>query len=116
MMTSKELNNLGLPHDPQLMRLGMKVTNSVLAHVPDWTYAGKSGHEAMREAIRDLCVSPEHMADHETLGPLAKLFMELYPKGPDMTPRESPTPGSNGAAWRWKRRPCARWKRPVFCP
>lgn len=92
MMTSKELNNLGLPLDPQLMPLGMKLTNSVLAHVPDWTYAGKSGHEAMREAIRDLCVSPEHMADHETLGPLAKLFMELYPNGPDMTPRESPAP------------------------
>ena len=76
MMTSKELNNLGLPLDPQIMIPGMKVINSVLARAPYWTYAERFGHEAMREAIRDLCVRPERMTDHETLGPLAKLFMD----------------------------------------
>lgn len=88
MILAKELNTLGLPNDPRLMPLALKLVNTALARGE----GTEPEYEAMRDAIRALTSAPESMLDHEPLGPLARLFRELFPAGTGFVPRETPAP------------------------
>ena len=94
MIKPRELNELGLPNDPRLMAPAMRLINSSLGR----SRAGEAEHEAMREAVRTLAVAPETMCDHAVLGPLARLYMELFPAGTRYIPRETPAPWRQWAA------------------
>ena len=96
MIKPRELNELGLPNDPRLMAPAMRLINSTLGR----SRAGEAEHEAMREAVRTLAVVPESMCEHPVLGPLARLYMELFPAGTQFIPM---------------RMPSVRWKRPAPC-
>ena len=84
MITSKELNALGIPNDKRIMPLAMKLVNTALAK-------GTDG-EAMRNALRTLCKSPSSMLDDSVLGPLAQIMEEYFSGGALFTPRETPAP------------------------
>ncbi|CAK7006656.1 MAG: hypothetical protein DELT_00265 [Desulfovibrio sp.] len=84
MMTSRELNVLGIPNDKRVMPLAMKLVNVALA-------AGASP-EGMDTALRALCAAPVSMANDPTLGPLAQAMHEHFPNGALYTPRETPAP------------------------
>lgn len=92
MITAKELNTLGLPADPRLMSLALKLVNSALARGSGEETDHPAKLEAMRAAIRALAAEPESMLNHEPLGPLARMFTELFPDGAGFTPREPPAP------------------------
>ncbi len=94
MITSKELNELGLPNDPRLMAPAMRLINSTLGR----NHAGEAEHEAMREAVRTLAAAPETMCEHDVLGSLARLYMDLFPAGTRFTPRATPAPWRQWAA------------------
>ncbi len=94
MIRVNELNDLGLPNDPRLMAPAMRLINSTLGR----NRAGEAEHEAMREAIRTLAAAPETMCEHAVLGPLARLYMELFPAGTRFIPRATPAPWRQWAA------------------
>ena len=92
MISAKELNRLGLPDDPRLMPLALKLANTFQACGADGGRSDETAHENICDAIRTLASAPETMLNHEHLGSLAGLFMELFPDGSDFTPRETPAP------------------------
>ena len=84
MMTSKELNALGIPNDKRIMPLAAKLVNTALA--------GGACENAMRDALRLVCKAPASMAEAPVLGPLAQALEKLFPGGTAFTPREIAAP------------------------
>ena len=84
MISSKELNTLGLPNDPRLMPMALRLVNVAVSQGAD--------PDAMRGAVRALTASPSDMMEDETFGELARTFAGLYPGGASFTPRETPAP------------------------
>lgn len=84
MISSKELNSLGIPNHKSIIPLAMKLINTELAAGADL--------EAMRAQIRTLGQEPQSLLDNTVLGPIAALILEHFPKGLAFTPRETPAP------------------------
>ncbi len=84
MITSKELNQLGVPNNKLVMPLAMRLVNTALAQ-------GACGG-AMRDALRALCKAPAGMIEDPVLGQLAQAMQEHFPDGAAFTPRATPAP------------------------
>ena len=70
MISAKELNRLGLPDDPRLMPLALKLANTFQACGADGGRSDETAHENICDAIRTLASAPETMLNHEHLGSL----------------------------------------------
>ena len=84
MITSQELNALGIPNDKRIMPLAMELVNTTLA--------GGACENAMRDMLQVLCYDPSSMAEDPTWGPLAHVLEEHFPGGTLFTPRDIPAP------------------------
>jgi len=84
MMTSKELNALGIPNDKRVMPLAMKLVNTALAD--------GASYNTMRDALQLLCDAPASMVDDWNLGPLAQVMAEHFPAGASFKPRALAAP------------------------
>ena len=84
MITSKELNELGLPNHKQIMPLAMKLINQALS--------GGACPVLMRENLNRLCQQPAGMAEDPVLGELAHSLHRHFPDGVMFTPRANPAP------------------------
>ncbi len=84
MISAKELNQLGLPHHPELMPLAMKLVNIAVSEGVD--------AESMRDRVRALAKAPHTMLEDVPLSPLAQAFMILFPDGAGFIPRAEPAP------------------------
>ena len=84
MISSKEMNELGLPNHPMLMPLAMKTVNKAIA-------AGADPLD-ITERVSKLIAYPQDMLDDALLGPLAEAVLQTFPDGIRFIPRQEPAP------------------------
>lgn len=108
MITAKEMNAFGIPRDPALMPLALRLANTALAQGAD--------PGLMREDLARLCAKPSALRDHPLLGELARALEARLPGGGLFVPRQEPAPGSTLAVQNSRPAPLPRWSRQVFCP
>ena len=84
MISSKEMNELGLPNHPAIMPLAMKTVNKAVA-------AGADVFDIM-ERLGRLVADPHSMAGDALLGPLAEVVAHTFPAGIRFFPRKEPAP------------------------
>ena len=84
MISSQELNALGLPNHPEVMPLAMKIVNKAIAAGAD-----ASG---IRERLARLVETPQSLQDDGVLGPLAAAVIQAFPEGIRFIPRGTPAP------------------------
>ena len=84
MISSKELNALGLPNHPNIMPLAMKIINKAIA--------GGVESVDMLERLGRLLADPRNLLADELLAPLAEAIVEVFPAGILFIPRDEPAP------------------------
>ena len=84
MLTSKQLNVMGIPNEPSVMPLAMRLVNVALGHGAD--------EGTMCESLRRLCLNPSAMQDDPLLGELATAMMNCLPDGGIFIPRAEAAP------------------------
>jgi len=84
MISSKEMNALGLPNHPRIMPLAMKTVNQAIAGGADPT--------DMLERLRLLAADPQGLRDDTLFGPLAGAVLEIFPSVIRFMLRENPAP------------------------
>ena len=84
MLTSKQLNAMGIPNETSVMPLAMRLVNVALGHGAD---EGK-----MCECLRRLSLNPSAMQDDPLLGELAAAMMKCLPDGGIFMPRAVAAP------------------------
>lgn len=84
MLTSKDLNALGVPQDSRVMPTAMRIANIAAARGADL--------EQLRENIRALANDPAPMREDPLWGELATALAEFFPEEPVFVPRETPAP------------------------
>lgn len=84
MITAKEMNAFGIPRDPVLMPLAMRLANTALARGAD---PGR-----MREELALVCARPAALREHPVLGELAAALEARLPDGGRFVPRAEPAP------------------------
>ncbi|MBO4313788.1 MAG: RtcB family protein, partial [Desulfovibrio sp.] len=84
MITSKELNALGIPNDKRVMPLAMRLVNVALSQGAD--------SAVMRSKLESMCKSPAGMAEDPVLGELAAALNSLFPNGLAYAARDEPAP------------------------
>ncbi|MDR1489188.1 MAG: RtcB family protein [Desulfovibrio sp.] len=84
MISSKEMNELGLPNHPAIMPLAMKTINQAIA-------AGADAFATM-ERLNKLIANPRSMVEDDLLSPLAEAVLHVFPAGIRFIPREEPAP------------------------
>ncbi len=87
MITAKEMNAFGIPRDPALMPLALRLANTALAQGAD--------PGLMREDLARLCAKPSALRDHPLLGELARALEARLPGGGLFVPRQEPAPWIN---------------------
>jgi tRNA-splicing ligase RtcB len=84
MISSKELNALGIPNHTRIMPPAMKAVNVALSQGADAT--------VMCDNIRKLALDPESMVGDTLLGGIAQALIEVFPNGTVFIPRADPAP------------------------
>lgn len=85
MITSKELNALGLPHHPVVMPMALKLVNTAVAE-------GALDEETLKNRIQAMVNDPAAMRTDAVFGPLADALLTAFPEGALFVPRSEPAP------------------------
>lgn len=84
MISSKEMNALGLPNHPAVMPLAMKIVNKALA--------GGAEMPGILERLGQLVVDPKSLLGDALLSPLADAVLQAFPEGIRFIPRGEAAP------------------------